>query len=118
MDSRTKMLAEDKLEHNQPVAQEERPNAELIMDPETWLRFDGPAPPSISYLHCVRSLGDIRGKRILDFGCGRGELSTIVAKRGAKGVVLSIFPRPKPEPKPITLMSTVPLLLHLLMLYL
>ncbi len=35
-------------------------------------------------------LGDVRGKRVLDFGCGSGENSLLIARRGAKVLGMDI----------------------------
>lgn len=91
MDQRIKaMEEEEKIRHNQFAVQEKELNVELALDPEAWLRFDGPEPPSNSYFHSVKSLGEIKDRRILDFGCGTGELSTVLAKRGAKVIGFDI----------------------------
>jgi 2-polyprenyl-3-methyl-5-hydroxy-6-metoxy-1,4-benzoquinol methylase len=55
----------------------------LVMNPSDWQRFDGEPQPWKPYESLVRMLGDVRGKRILDAGCGDGWLSVILAKRGA-----------------------------------
>lgn len=56
----------------------------LVMDPSAWERFDEDPHPWRPYESFVRMLGDVRGKRILDAGCGDGWLSVILAKRGAR----------------------------------
>lgn len=55
----------------------------LVMDPSAWERFDDEPHPWRPYETLVRMLGNVRGKRILDAGCGDGWLSVILAKRGA-----------------------------------
>jgi 2-polyprenyl-3-methyl-5-hydroxy-6-metoxy-1,4-benzoquinol methylase len=55
----------------------------LLMNPSDWERFDAQPKPWRPYETLVRMLGDVRGKRILDAGCGDGWLSIILAKRGA-----------------------------------
>lgn len=47
-----------------------------------WQKFDRPCPPGNTYVYAVQLLGDIHGKRVLDYGCGDGSLSVILAKRG------------------------------------
>lgn len=56
----------------------------LVMEPGDWNRFDEKPRPWVPYESLVRMLGDVRGKRILDAGCGNGWLSVILAKRGAQ----------------------------------
>jgi 2-polyprenyl-3-methyl-5-hydroxy-6-metoxy-1,4-benzoquinol methylase len=55
----------------------------LVMRPSAWERFDHVAEPLTAYVASVLQLGDIRGKRVLDMGCGDGWYSVILAKRGA-----------------------------------
>jgi 2-polyprenyl-3-methyl-5-hydroxy-6-metoxy-1,4-benzoquinol methylase len=45
---------------------------EAYLDHETWIR---PA---------MRQLGDLQGKRVLDYGCGHGMASVVLARAGAK----------------------------------
>jgi ubiquinone/menaquinone biosynthesis C-methylase UbiE len=61
---------------------EQRP-ADLRLLPDDWERFDGMTKPLNAYAASVIALGDIRGRNILDMGCGDGWLSVILAKRGA-----------------------------------
>ena len=55
----------------------------VLMAPSAWDRFDDKPHPWRPYESLVRMLGNVRGKRILDAGCGDGWLSIILAKRGA-----------------------------------
>lgn len=54
-----------------------------VMRPVDWERFDGAPEGMNAYVTSVQWLGDVRGRRVLDFGCGNGWLSIILAKRGA-----------------------------------
>ncbi len=63
--------------------QTDSPKNPLLMDPWDWERFDAPPPPGSCYHYFIESMGDVRGKKILDAGCGDGWLSVILAKRGA-----------------------------------
>lgn len=54
-----------------------------VMRPIDWQRFDGAPTGMNAYVTSVQWLGDVRGRRVLDFGCGNGWLSIILAKRGA-----------------------------------
>ncbi len=53
------------------------------MSADDWQRFDNMTRPLNAYAASVVSLGDLRDKCVLDFGCGDGWLSVILAKRGA-----------------------------------
>jgi len=44
------------------------------------------------HLRAIDLCGDMKGKRILDFGCGVGNMSIILAERGAKLLALDISP--------------------------
>ena len=60
----------------------DRRPANLVMDPDDWERFSSLRNPIDAYQASVHELGDIRGKQVLDMGCGDGWLSVILAKRG------------------------------------
>jgi 2-polyprenyl-3-methyl-5-hydroxy-6-metoxy-1,4-benzoquinol methylase len=62
----------------------EVPLDDLKMKDDEWQKFDRPCPPGNAYVYSVQRLGDIRDKAVLDFGCGNGFLSVILAKRGAR----------------------------------
>jgi len=42
--------------------------------------------------YCYWLLGDVRGKRVLDYGCGAGENTTALAARGASVIGLDLSP--------------------------
>ncbi|HEV3023511.1 MAG TPA: methyltransferase domain-containing protein, partial [Pirellulales bacterium] len=50
------------------------------LDHETWIRpaFD--------------QLGDIRGKRVLDYGCGHGMAAVVLSRRGAEVTAFDLSP--------------------------
>ena len=60
------------------------PLEQLRMNDIHWQKFDKPCPPSNAYVYSIQRLGDIKEKKILDYGCGDGKLSVILAKRGGE----------------------------------
>ena len=56
--------------------------ASLHMRPDDWTKFDAIDDPQNAYHASVKALGPLEGRRVLDFGCGTGWLSVILAKRG------------------------------------
>ena len=56
-------------------------------------RYRAPAETTIFPLeYAFHLLGDVRGKTILEYGCGDGENTVLLANRGAKIVALDISP--------------------------
>jgi 2-polyprenyl-3-methyl-5-hydroxy-6-metoxy-1,4-benzoquinol methylase len=50
-------------------------------------------PTAVENRYILRQLGDLRGKRLLDIGCGLGESSVLFAKRGALVTAADISPQ-------------------------
>jgi ubiquinone/menaquinone biosynthesis C-methylase UbiE len=48
-----------------------------------WSKFDKIKCPLDGYIDSIQKLGEVKGKLVLDLGCGVGWLSVILAKRGA-----------------------------------
>jgi ubiquinone/menaquinone biosynthesis C-methylase UbiE len=69
------------IERHNRLYREQRP-ADLRMVPGDWERFETMTQPIDAYNASVLELGDIRGRNVLDMGCGDGWLSVILAKRG------------------------------------
>jgi SAM-dependent methyltransferase len=69
-------------ERHDRLYRDQRPG-NLLMPPSDWERFEGLRDPLDAYHGSVVALGDIRGRNVLDMGCGDGWLSVILAKRGA-----------------------------------
>lgn len=51
---------------------------------------ESPTIPEMRYI--IRALGDIRGKRIIDLGCGLGEASVYFALKGARVTAVDLSP--------------------------
>jgi SAM-dependent methyltransferase len=63
----------------------------LRLSPETIARYRAPAETTIFPLeYAFHLLGDVRGKTILEYGCGDGENTVVLANRGAKIIALDI----------------------------
>jgi 2-polyprenyl-3-methyl-5-hydroxy-6-metoxy-1,4-benzoquinol methylase len=52
--------------------------------PHDWQKFEAIRSPIEPYSASVLRLGDVRGKYVLDLGCGDGWFSVLLAKRGAR----------------------------------
>lgn len=72
--------------HDQLYAAENYRGDDLRMNPYDWDKMDGTGDAHSAYITSVRWLGDLKGKTVLDVGCGTGWLSVILAKRGAHHV--------------------------------
>jgi hypothetical protein len=55
----------------------------LIMNSWDWERFDAQGSAGSCYHFFIESIGDVKGKKVLDAVCGDGWLSAILAKRVA-----------------------------------
>lgn len=63
----------------------------LRLSPETIARYRAPAETTIFPLeYAFHLLGEVRGKTILEYGCGDGENTVVLANRGAKIIALDI----------------------------
>lgn len=50
---------------------------------DDWGRFEKIDKALDGYTYSIKVLGDLKGKNVLDFGCGHGWLSVVLAKMGA-----------------------------------
>src|SRR5436190_21141031 len=69
------------------------PPARLISDEKNVQRYLNPpvtTPYPLEYAYAL--LGDVAGKTVLDFGCGSGENSLLLARRGAEVIGVDISP--------------------------
>jgi SAM-dependent methyltransferase len=87
------MLAKERLEierlfHNQQALQRaidfDRGTASLVFDDDYYLDHETWIRPAFNHL------GDVRGKKILDYGCGHGMASVVMARRGADVVAIDL----------------------------
>src|SRR5438477_5370536 len=61
------------------------PDARLIGDEANLARYLNPPMHTVYPLeYAYALLGDVRGRTVLDFGCGSGENTLLLARRGAK----------------------------------
>lgn len=69
-----------------------RTSGVALLPPETELDryFNPPATTPYPLEYAYSQLGDVRGKTVLDFGCGSGENCPILARRGAQVVAVDI----------------------------
>lgn len=70
------------IERHDELYRQQRPR-DFRMVESDWRKFEGVTVPLTPYFGAVLRLGDVRGKRVLDLGCGDGWFSVILAKRGA-----------------------------------
>jgi SAM-dependent methyltransferase len=67
------------------------PEKSLIANAANVARYLAPPPTTVYPLeYAYALLGDLRGLRVLDFGCGSGENTLLLARRGAKVVGVDI----------------------------
>lgn len=67
------------------------PDASLVASNAQFARYLAPPPTTVYPLEYVYALlGDVHGRRVLDFGCGSGENTLLLARRGAKAVGVDI----------------------------
>lgn len=67
------------------------PDAALKADAGQLARYLAPPPTTVYPLeYSFALLGDVAGKRVLDFGCGSGENCVVLARRGARVVGVDI----------------------------
>src|SRR4051794_18333402 len=65
----------------------------LHMSDEVIDRYlDPPAGTNYPLEYSYYLLGDARGKDVLDFGCGNGENSVLLSRRGAKVTAMDLSP--------------------------
>lgn len=82
LDQALRAEEQEEITRHDKLYRKERP-ADLVMVPSDWEKFDR-EPDTISpYIASIQLLGDLKGLRVLDAGCGDGWLSVILAKRGA-----------------------------------
>jgi 2-polyprenyl-3-methyl-5-hydroxy-6-metoxy-1,4-benzoquinol methylase len=62
----------------------------LIRDCQRYMNPLADTAYSLEYAYYL--LGDVRGKRVLDFGCGAGENTVLLALRGADTVAIDLSP--------------------------
>ena len=65
---------------------------EIESNPQKYLIADSPIGHSAAYDEVMELLNPIKGKRILELGCGRGELSVWLAKHGARVTAIDLGP--------------------------
>jgi SAM-dependent methyltransferase len=64
---------------------------QLRMSPQTSARYRAPAETTVFPLeYAFHLLGDVKGKTILEYGCGDGENTVVLANRGARIIAFDI----------------------------
>ena len=67
------------------------PAAQLVADEQNVARYLNPPLDTVYPLeYAYALLGDVRGRTVLDFGCGSGENTLLLARRGAKVIAVDI----------------------------
>lgn len=90
------MISLDQREHAEMIRsalEAARTTSPLRLRAETAARYRAPAETTIFPLeYAFHLLGDVRGKTILEYGCGDGLNTVVLANRGAKIIALDISP--------------------------
>ena len=90
------MISLDRREHAEMLRsarEAAHTTSHLRLKPETIARYRAPAETTAFPLeYAFHLLGDVHGKTILEYGCGDGENTVVLANRGAKIVALDISP--------------------------
>jgi 2-polyprenyl-3-methyl-5-hydroxy-6-metoxy-1,4-benzoquinol methylase len=70
-----------------------RRTSNLVADPGIIARYSNPPEDTAFQLeYSYHLLGDVQGKTVLDYGCGAGENSLLLASRGARVTGIDISP--------------------------
>jgi len=87
-----RMGAPDQREQNE-IERSAAEARKIVLRPIEINRYINP-PPGTAYCleYAYNLVGDVRGKTVLDFGCGTGENVIILARRGAHVVGIDISP--------------------------
>jgi len=86
-----KFMAEDDVVVREQKHHDKWASETLIDDVPVEETFSASTSPEPQWL--VEQMGDLRGKRVLDIGCGAGEAATYFGMLGAKVSAIDISPR-------------------------
>lgn len=65
----------------------------LLVPPETIARYQDPSETTVHPVeYAFHLLGDVKGKTVLEYGCGAGVYTVALAARGAKVIAFDISP--------------------------
>lgn len=82
------------MEVERSAAQAAHTDLNELLVPEDQVRryLDPPADTCYPLEYSYRLLGDVRGKTVLEYGCGDGVNTVLLARRGARVIALDISP--------------------------